>query len=222
MSEIVYDGEMTIHLNDYRGLSAYEIAVKNGFEGTEAEWLATLKGEPGRDGENVTVNRKKAVDGNISVNGTDIPLHAGSTTTVAQVLTSLESKQESYLADTDVVDDLTSGGATKVLSAEQGAVLNRTKISGFGLNVELPTFGWEGEGPYTQDISIPGVLADEARCHVLVSRLAAYDEQFTNCGVMPPLEQKADTLTFQVKRIPTEAFSVGVVVLVSGEAEVAE
>ena len=30
-----------------QGLSAYEIAKKNGFEGTEAEWLASLKGEKG-------------------------------------------------------------------------------------------------------------------------------------------------------------------------------
>jgi len=35
---------------DYRekgddGQSAYEIAVQNGFEGTEAEWLASLSGE---------------------------------------------------------------------------------------------------------------------------------------------------------------------------------
>ena len=29
------------------GLSAYEIAVKNGFEGSETEWLASLKGEKG-------------------------------------------------------------------------------------------------------------------------------------------------------------------------------
>ena len=28
-----------------KGLSAYEIAVKNGFEGTEVEWLKTLVGE---------------------------------------------------------------------------------------------------------------------------------------------------------------------------------
>lgn len=34
------------------GLSAYEIAVKNGFSGTEQEWLASLKGTNGRDGEN--------------------------------------------------------------------------------------------------------------------------------------------------------------------------
>lgn len=33
------------------GKSAYEVAVKNGFEGTEAEWLASLKGEKGDKGE---------------------------------------------------------------------------------------------------------------------------------------------------------------------------
>ena len=32
-------------------LSAYAIAVKNGFEGTEAEWLESLKGEKGEKGE---------------------------------------------------------------------------------------------------------------------------------------------------------------------------
>ena len=30
-----------------RGASAYEVAVKNGFSGTEKEWLDSLKGEPG-------------------------------------------------------------------------------------------------------------------------------------------------------------------------------
>lgn len=30
-----------------RGASAYEIAVKNGFSGTEKEWLETLQGKPG-------------------------------------------------------------------------------------------------------------------------------------------------------------------------------
>ena len=33
------------------GKSAYEIAVANGFEGTEAEWLASLKGEDGKKGD---------------------------------------------------------------------------------------------------------------------------------------------------------------------------
>lgn len=33
------------------GKSAYEVAVKNGFKGTEQEWLDSLKGEPGKDYE---------------------------------------------------------------------------------------------------------------------------------------------------------------------------
>lgn len=33
--------------NGPRGMSAYEVAVENGFEGTEAEWLESLKGETG-------------------------------------------------------------------------------------------------------------------------------------------------------------------------------
>ena len=32
------------------GKSAYEIAVENGFEGTEQEWLESLKGQDGKDG----------------------------------------------------------------------------------------------------------------------------------------------------------------------------
>lgn len=34
-----------------QGKSAYEVAVINGFSGTEEEWLASLKGEPGRPGD---------------------------------------------------------------------------------------------------------------------------------------------------------------------------
>lgn len=33
------------------GKSAYEIALQDGFEGTEEEWLESLKGEPGAKGE---------------------------------------------------------------------------------------------------------------------------------------------------------------------------
>lgn len=36
------------------GKSAYEIAVDNGYEGSETEWLESLKGEPGADGRSIT------------------------------------------------------------------------------------------------------------------------------------------------------------------------
>lgn len=37
------------------GKSAYEIAVENGFVGTEAEWLESLKGQDGKDAESPTI-----------------------------------------------------------------------------------------------------------------------------------------------------------------------
>lgn len=37
-------------LVELRGYSAYEIAVLNGFEGSEEEWLSSLEGKPGKDG----------------------------------------------------------------------------------------------------------------------------------------------------------------------------
>ena len=33
------------------GLSAYEIAVEHGFQGTEEEWLESLRGQDGKDGQ---------------------------------------------------------------------------------------------------------------------------------------------------------------------------
>lgn len=46
-------------VNGIDGKSAYEIAVANGFIGTESEWLVSLKGSDGKDG----VNGKDGADG---------------------------------------------------------------------------------------------------------------------------------------------------------------
>lgn len=46
------------------GMSAYELAVKNGFTGTEGEWLESLKGEPGEKGDT-------GAQGQPGTNGTD-------------------------------------------------------------------------------------------------------------------------------------------------------
>ena len=53
-SSVVGDGNISIPSGD-DGKSAYEIAVDNGFEGSEAEWLASLKGQQGEQG-NVQVD----------------------------------------------------------------------------------------------------------------------------------------------------------------------
>lgn len=40
-----------VNLGRVVGYSAYEIAVQEGFVGTEAEWLASLKGDEGDPGQ---------------------------------------------------------------------------------------------------------------------------------------------------------------------------
>ena len=44
------NGEIN-RLYELRGYNAYEVAVLEGFEGTREEWLASLKGEKGEQGE---------------------------------------------------------------------------------------------------------------------------------------------------------------------------
>lgn len=56
---------MTVTLNklyELRGYSAYDAAVINGFEGTEEEWLASLKGRDGIDGKD-GADGKDGIDG---------------------------------------------------------------------------------------------------------------------------------------------------------------
>lgn len=57
--QVIIDGKKA-NFNPAPGMSAYQVAVKNGFTGTETEWLDSLKGAPGEPG----TPGKDGVDGN--------------------------------------------------------------------------------------------------------------------------------------------------------------
>ncbi|MCD8295448.1 MAG: hypothetical protein LUE27_09450 [Clostridia bacterium] len=59
------------------GLSAYEIAVQHGFDGTEEEWLESLKGSDGKDGADGQ-DGKDGADGQDGADGKDGKDGAGS------------------------------------------------------------------------------------------------------------------------------------------------
>ena len=59
--------EVTVGAKGEDGKSAYQIAVDEGFEGSEADWLASLKGADGKDG----INGTNGVDGKTPVKGVD-------------------------------------------------------------------------------------------------------------------------------------------------------
>nr|WP_208002129.1 hypothetical protein [Macrococcus goetzii] len=57
---------ITSHPEEYRGKSAYELAVKNGFTGTEAEWLNSLKARIEENSIGLVHTRFKKTSSNIA------------------------------------------------------------------------------------------------------------------------------------------------------------
>lgn len=74
------------------GASAYEIAVKNGFQGTEAEWLLSLKGEKGEQGE-AGVSGSTGADGSDGLSAYEVALNNGFIGTEAEWLLSLKGEK---------------------------------------------------------------------------------------------------------------------------------
>ena len=124
------------------GKSAYEIAVENGFEGTEEEWLASLKGEPGepgadgkdgapgKDGQDGAPGKDGAdgqpgADGYTPVKGVDYYTEAEKQEivdeVVAKVGTSSGGEVTSLMADkVFFADDLTTTTAIGNIELENG------------------------------------------------------------------------------------------------------
>lgn len=68
-NKVVLDGDMLLNARldgeqgqytryNWRGYSAYEIAVQHGYTGTEEEWLASLHGTDGRDGDDYVITEQ--------------------------------------------------------------------------------------------------------------------------------------------------------------------
>ena len=62
--------QITVGAKGEDGKSAYQLAVEAGYEGSETEWLASLKGKDGKDGTN-GINGTNGKDGKDGINGID-------------------------------------------------------------------------------------------------------------------------------------------------------
>ncbi|MBP3647985.1 MAG: hypothetical protein J6K55_16390 [Clostridia bacterium] len=101
MSSVLSSGGLRMALDDYRGLSAYEIAVKNGFEGSETEWLASLKG---LDGKTHSVNGVEQIDGNILLTGDKIPISLSDARTLPEVAKGMDEILSALMITSEKVD----------------------------------------------------------------------------------------------------------------------
>jgi len=94
--------EITLELDEWRGYSAYEVAVRNGFEGTEEEWLAQLHG---RDGGVATVNGVAHDDaGNVAITAGNIPVSEGDTRTMQEVTEDVDTLTGAIKVSKEAID----------------------------------------------------------------------------------------------------------------------
>lgn len=200
--------QIVMDMQKWRGYSAYEIAVQHGYEGTEEEWLASLKGEPGDDAATITVNRKGAVDKNIMIYGTDIYVMGGTTQTVADVL-------EKVVTSDIVVDSLDSDDPTKPLSAAAGKRLAQAVFGAVHMDtyeVTLATNGWDTSS--TQTVDVPGIRANAS---LIVTGSPETYTAYNDAGVFMSA-QGENTLTFTCEYQPSSELKANVLMLWVEEA----
>ena len=98
-----------LYITGTRGYSAYEVAVQNGYSGSEEEWLESLIGPQGPQG----------IDGKSAY---EVAVENGYSGTVEDWLNDFLTP-DGYIAKRDIIDNLTTDDNKKVLSAKQGKAL---------------------------------------------------------------------------------------------------
>lgn len=121
-------------------LSAYEIAVENGFKGTEQEWLASLKGNKGEDGKDITIQdlyKASGFEGTLEefiahyIKDIDVTLQEDNDTAMlAKNVTSVVSICSGYQKKTIVKEGWLRTEKTKVSGAEGSGIIYKIETNG--------------------------------------------------------------------------------------------
>ena len=190
-------------------LSAYGIAVKRGYTGTEEEWLASLRGEPGLStgvtvtaipgGHRVTVTDAEHPGGQSFdvLDGDMLGEHYDPTLAVAAaggipayVAGAVSGKQDALSFDSVP----TQGSDNPVKSGGVYAALaGKAALASLSLSAS-----WSGDGPYTQTVSLTGATAG--------SRV---DLQPTAAQLMSLLEDGVTALTVENNAGTLTAYALG-------------
>lgn len=135
-----------------QGDSAYQVAVASGFVGTQAEWLASLVGEPGQDGANYTIGS----DGFWYLNGTKTSYRAlGEKGDKGDDGRGVQSIKEYYLASAQ------SSGVTTSTSGWTETPQTITKAKPYLWNYSVTTY--TTGATHTDQPVIIGTVGDDGK-----------------------------------------------------------
>lgn len=123
----------------FRGYSAYEIALQQGFEGSETDWLASLHAT------SATVNgQSRDENGNITLTAGHIPVSSeAGAETVAQRLSGLNTALQTKISSADALSAIGQKASTQRFSAT------------------LSASGWSSSAPYIQTVNVSGLLSTD-------------------------------------------------------------
>lgn len=158
-------------------ISAYGIAVKNGFKGTEEEWLKSLEMSPEEVDEAVNkylAENPVAIDDTLSVSGEAADAKAtGDAIAEAKKLTQ-DHKEDTTNPHNVTKDQVGLGNVDntadldKPVSTAQREAIDEAFIELDAKKAESETYkgtfsssGWSSSAPYTQTITVNGVLSTD-------------------------------------------------------------
>lgn len=234
--------DLKMEVQRFRGESAYEVAVRNGFEGTEAEWLASLHASSG------TVNGIGPDEtGDIKLRAGNIPMSAEENAdTVEEAINKVKGKADAAvrydaaqsLADTQKAQARTNIGATSAadVDAKVAGSVKATEAQNFtntqkaqartnigaaataSYTATLTVAGWTGSAaPYTQEATVTGILAsDSPFVDVDMSGLTTTDDMTAAqdaFGLILKATAGAGKITFTASDKPDVALTVKIKVV---------
>lgn len=174
-------------------INAYDLAVKNGFEGTEAEWLASLKGDKGDVGVFTLDGEKTNIDmDGFKVTGLGNPTE--NSDAVSLEYANMNYKPKSWMPTASEVGAVPASHATDkdnphgVTAAQVGAV---PAIE----STDHPGCYYRMVGGNTEWINPPMVIGGEYRTTERWNGKVVYTK-LIDLGIVPAGEKEVDTGIF--------------------------
>lgn len=174
--------------------TAYSIALAHGFEGTEAEWLASLKGDTGNTGlQGATGPQGPA--GASAFEQAKAAGYTGTETAFGAALSGLPP----HLSNTDLH-----------ISTSERAAWNAKAAKPTVRTLTLSASGWDGDSK-TQTAACSGVSVTETAQLITPVPALAFQTAYYEAGILCT-GQASDSLTFTCTTVPTEDLTVYVVI----------
>ena len=182
------------------GLSAYELAVENGFTGTVTEWLHSLKGTDGVNGKDGTngrdgTNGEQGADGKDGLSAYELAVENGFTGTLAEWLAFLKGKDGENGVDGKNGVNGSDGKSAYIIAVEHGFVGTETEwlesLRGADGKDGLPgkdgKNGVDGKDGITPDMSSYATKTD-------IAELQKQIESISGISYISVFESGSDTL----------------------------